>query len=185
MSLKPDNSSASPPPTPPGSLNSPSWLRVVVIGRNWRLTLLRTAVWAVLCVIIFRIALVRVEVIGFSMLPTCPEHSKYWVNRCAYLWHGPRRGDIVAIRLAGIHEMLLKRVIGLPGETVAFSGGHVLINGAPLNEPYETNSCDWEQPPETLTNDEYYVVGDNRTMPEQDHTHGRCPGYRIIGRILR
>lgn len=156
-----------------------------MIGRNWKITLVRTVIWAVITVIIFRVALVRVEVIGISMLPTCPEYSRYWVNRCAYLWHEPRRGDIVAIRLAGIHEMLLKRIIGLPGESVAFSDGHVLINGVLLNEPYETNSCDWEQPPETLTNDEFYVCGDNRTMPQQDHYHGRCSRNRIIGKIFK
>jgi signal peptidase I len=119
------------------------------------------------------------------MLPTCPEHTKYWVNRIAYLRHEPQRGDIVAIKLAGIHDMLLKRIIGLPGETVAFSDGHVLINGDVLDEPYETNYCDWEQPPETLTNNEYYVVGDNRTMPQQDHYHGICSRDRIIGKIWK
>jgi signal peptidase I len=183
--LKSDNLFANPLKAQAGSSPSLSWMQIIVIGRNWKLTMLRTVIWAVICVVIFRVALVRVEVIGVSMLPTCPEFSKHWVNRCAYLWHDPQRGDIVAIRLAGIHEMLLKRIIGLPGETVAFSGGHPLINGAILNEPYETNTCDWEQLPVTLTNGEYYVVGDNRTMPVADHYHGICQRYRIIGRLMK
>ena len=70
---------------------------------------------------------------GISMLPTCADQSVYWVNRLAYLWHEPQRGDVVAIRfvpaegtinrLEPPHVMLLKRIIGLPGETVAFKNG--------------------------------------------------------------
>lgn len=185
MPLKSDNLQAAPPLPNANGPGSHSWLRTVLIGRNWRFTLVRTIIWAVATIIIFPHVLVRVEVKGISMLPTCPDHSKYWVNRCAYLWHEPQRGDIVAIRLAGLHEMLLKRIVGLPGEAVAFSDGHILINGAVLSEPYETNTWDWEQAPVALTNDEYYVVGDNRTMPAQDHTHGVCSRYRIIGRLIK
>ena len=61
--------------------------------------------------------------------------------------------------------MLLKRIIGLPGETVAFVNGHVLINGQILDEPYEKSDCDWNAAPVTLGPDQYYYVGDNRSMP--------------------
>ncbi|HTV61328.1 MAG TPA: signal peptidase I [Verrucomicrobiae bacterium] len=176
---------ATPIQTPAHSSNPHSWLRIILIGRNLKRTLFRAAIWAAVCFVIFKVALVRVEVIGISMLPTCPEYSRYWVNRCAYLWHEPRRGDIVAIRLAGPHEMLLKRIIGLPGETVAFSDGQVLINGVVLNEPYEKFPCNWDQPPVLLTNGEYYVCGDNRTMPAVDHEHGICQRYRIVGKIFK
>ena len=185
MPLKPDNFQANPPPPNANGSASRSWLRIFLIGRNWKITLLRAVIWGVATVIIFPHVLVRVEVKGISMLPTCPDHSKYWVNRCAYLWHEPQREDIVAIRLAGIHEMLLKRIVGLPGDTVAFSDGHVLINGTVLNEPYETNTWDWEQSPVALTNVEYYVVGDNRTMPQQDPYHGICSRDRSIGKIWK
>ena len=160
-------------------------MRILLVGRNLNRTLWRTAIWAVICFVVFKFALVRVQVVGISMLPTCPEHARYWVSRCAYLWHQPERGDIVAIRLAGIHEMLLKRIIGLPGETVAFSRGRVLINGVALDEPYETFPCNWDQPPVTLASDEYYVCGDNRTMPSPDHEHGICQRDRIVGKILK
>jgi signal peptidase I len=183
--LKPDHFSTGSGQSQVNLPDSNSWLRRLLIGRNWKVTLFRCFFWAAATIIIFPQVLVRVQVIGISMLPTCPEHSKYWVDRLAYISHEPQRGDIVAIRLAGIHDMLLKRIIGLPGESVAFSDGRVLINGDVLDEPYETNYCDWEQPPETLTNNEYYVVGDNRTMPQQDHYHGICSRDRIIGKIWK
>ena len=78
----------------------------------------------------------------------------------------------------------MKRIIGLPGETVAFENGRVLINGEVLDEPYEKSPCDWNCPPVKLGPDEYYVVGDNRTMPQELHTHGGTPRYRIVGKVL-
>jgi signal peptidase I len=80
--------------------------------------------------------------------------------------------------------MFLKRIIGLPGETVAFANGQVLINGVALDEPYEKLPCDWNSPPVTLATDEYYFVGDNRSMPLEDHTHGSQKRDRIVGKVL-
>src|SRR5262249_7346901 len=96
----------------------------------------------------------------------------------------PRRGDVVAIRLAGPHIMLMKRIIALPGETVAFHWGKTYINGRPLEEPYLRFPCDWEREPVTLGPDEYFVVGDNRSMPQVDHTFGRAGRERIVGRVM-
>ena len=59
-----------------------------------------------------------------------------------YLWHEPRRGDVVGIRITpqqGMsppHYMYLKRIIGLPGEAISFVEGHACINGQRLDEPY-------------------------------------------------
>jgi signal peptidase I len=160
------------------------WLRIAVFGRNLKWTLARVALWGVVCVFIFRVALLHIEVEGISMLPTYQDHSRNWINRLAYVWHEPRRGDVVAIRFAGYHAMLLKRIIGLPGETVAFEDGRVLINGKILDEPYEKLDCHWNHPPETIGPDQYFVVGDNRSMREQDHEHGQCERARILGKIL-
>ena len=56
------------------------------------------------------------------MLPTYRDHGVNFVNRLAYVFHEPRRGDVVAIRtLAGEHVMYMKRIVGLPGETVTFA----------------------------------------------------------------
>jgi signal peptidase I len=164
------------------------------LGRNLKWTALRAVVWAVLAVVGFKLSLVHVRVDGISMLPTCPDHAVYWVNRLAYLWHNPQRGDVVAIRFVRAesearrlelpHIMLLKRIIGLPGETVAFVNGKVLINGKVLDEPYEKQGCDWNAPPITLGPNEYYVVGDNREMPAQFHTHGVYPRSSIVGKAM-
>jgi len=165
-----------------------------VFGRNLKVTLLRLVVWVVLCVVVFKLLFVHIRVDGISMLPTCADQSVHWVSRLTYLWHEPQRGDVVAIRfvpadgainkLEPPHVMLLKRIIGLPGETVAFVDGRVLINGKVLDEPYESEDypCYWNCAPVTLGPDQFYVVGDNRSMPPKDHTHGIYQRNLIVGK---
>ena len=116
----------------------PRWLRIVVIGRNPKATLVRVAVLIVTCFVIFKYVLLFIRIEGISMLPTYKDRSVNIVNRLAYLRHGPQRGDVVGIRLAGPHVMFMKRIIRLPGETISFVNGHVLIEGQVLDEPYET-----------------------------------------------
>jgi len=166
----------------------------VVIGRNPKATLLRAAIWVALCVVIFKVLLVHVRVDGISMLPTYADDSRHWVNRLAYILHEPQRGDVVAIGERGANDarrlrapslMFLKRVIGLPGETIAFARGRVLVNGDILDEPYEKLPCNWDRPPVKLGADEYFVVGDNRSMAEQDHTFGICKRHQIVGKLFR
>ena len=169
-------------PATPGP--RPHWLQVIAVGRNPRITLIRLGILVVVSFVLFHFVLLPVRVDGISMEPTYKDRSVNFVNRLAYLWHEPRRGDIVSVRYAGYHAMLMKRVIGLPGETVAFDDGAVLINGQPLDEPYRKWPSDWTLPPRKLAPDEYFIVGDNRTMPWQDHTFGVVERWRIVGKVL-
>lgn len=164
-------------------------MRIVVIGRNWKLTLARLIVLVLTCFVVFRFVLLPVRVEGISMLPTCSNGSVNFVNRLAYLRHEPRRGDIVGIRLSDPSirwpsVMYLKRIIGLPGDTVAFTNGTVLINGQALDEPYEKYSCDWNLPPVKLGLTEYFVVGDNRSMPAEFHVFGKVERDHIVGKAV-
>jgi signal peptidase I len=162
----------------------PNWVRRALIGRNPKRTLARIVVLVVVCSVLFKFVLMPVRVEGPSMLPTYKDHRVNFANRLAYLFHEPRRGDIVAIRTTGPHNMYMKRIIGLPGETVAFHRGHAVINGLILDEPYLKYPCDWEVAPRTLGPKDYYVVGDNRSMAERDHEKGIANRNRIIGKIL-
>ena len=161
----------------------PLWQRVV-IGRDPRRTLVRMAILVVTCVIVFKFVLLPIRVEGPSMLPTYKDHGINFVNRLAYLFHEPQRGDIVAIRTSGYHNMFMKRIIGLPGDTVAFHDGHAIINGEVLDEPYVQTRCFWEAEPRTLGPFEFYCVGDNRSMAKADHYEGKTERVRIVGKIL-
>jgi len=162
----------------------PNWLRIALVGRNPKVTLARIGILVVTCFIIFQIRPVPHPRRRHQHVADLPDGSVHLVSRTAYLWHEPQCGDVVSIRLAGPHVMYMKRVIGLPGETVAFVNGQVLIDGQVLDEPYEKLACDWNLPPEKLGPNEYFVVGDNRSMPPEWHTFGKASRDRIIGKLL-
>ena len=168
----------------------PHWLQVVTIGRRPRNTLIRIAVLVVVCFVTFKFVLLPIRIEGISMQPTCHDHQIGCVNRLAYLHHEPRRGDIISVRfskpdgLGNPSIMYMKRIIGLPGETVTFHGGHAYINGQLLDEPYIKFSCDWEHEPIQCGPGQYYVVGDNRSMPFEFHEQGRAERDRIIGKLF-
>jgi signal peptidase I len=164
---------------------TPSWVQRVLIGRNPKRTLLRSLVLVVVSLVVFKFVVQPIRVEGGSMLPAYPDQGIHFVYRLAYLFHGPRRGDVVAIRLlAGEHVMYMKRIVGLPGETVAFHQGYLYINGKPLDEPYVKFRGYWEHAPEQDGPDQYYVVGDNRDMPWADHTKGRPTRDLIVGKVI-
>ncbi len=163
-----------------------SWVRTVIVGRNPKLTMIRIVVLVITCLVVFKFVLLPIRVDGPSMLPTYRESSVNFVNRFAYFNHEPRRGDVVAVRYSGQSIMLMKRVVALPGETIEFVDGRILINGRFLDEPYLKYQCDWSARPDhyQLRDDEYYVVGDNRSMPFEDHKQGAARRERIVGKVL-
>ena len=166
--------------------NNFSWLRTIIIGRNPRLTAVRLVVVVVVIFLLRAYVLIPIQVDGPSMSPNYREHSINVVNRLAYLNREPQRGDVVAIRFSGTSIMLMKRVVGLPGETVEFANGKLVINGRPMDEPYVKNDCKWDfRPPHwQLGDDEYYVVGDNRAKAYEDHKQGSAKRERIVGKVM-
>ena len=164
---------------------SGSWVRTILIGRNPGLTLVRIVVLVITCFIVSKFVLRPVRIEGISMYPTYKDRHVNFINRVAYWSHEPQRGDVVGIRPGpGESIMYLKRIVGLPGEEIGFHNGHVVVNGQLLPEPYLVERSDWEIPAVKDGPDEYFVVGDNRSMNKADHVFGRTRRARIVGRIL-
>lgn len=161
-----------------------SFLRAVLIGRNPKVTLIRIIVLVAIIFLTRQFALLPIRIVGPSMLPTYQDRGVNLVNLLAYRFEEPQRGDVVAIRYAGKSIMLMKRVIGLPGETVAFREGRAIIDGKPLDEPYVKLPCDWELAPVQVPPGKIFVVGDNRSMPAELHAFGATERKRIVGKIL-
>lgn len=163
----------------------PSLLTRVLIGRNPKFTLVRIVILVAVAFLVRAFVLLPVKVEGPSMSPTYPDHTIHIINRLSYLFHEPQRGDVVAIRfLAGEHLMYLKRIVGLPGETVAFHNGQLYINGQPQEEPYVKLPNNWEHEAEPVGPDQYYVVGDNRDMEWGRHEKGRATRDLIVGKLI-
>lgn len=99
-----------------------------------------------------------------------------------FLFHGPRRGDIVVFRYPRDPSRdFIKRVIGLPGDVVEVRGEKVYVNGKPLNEPYILSPPHYTMSPIRVPPDEYFVLGDNRNDSSDSHVWGTVPWYDIVG----
>jgi signal peptidase I len=154
--------------------------RRVIFGANPRRTTVRILVLAAVSIVTFKWILMPVRADGDSMLPTYYSGNLTLVNRLAYVSNRPKRGDIVAIRLAGPRVVYIKRVVGLPGERISIVDGEVLIDGSPLLEPYVRHGRVWNVDEVTLAPSEYFVIGDNRGASD----FGRVEAERILGRLL-
>jgi signal peptidase I len=165
------------------------WWRVAAIGRRPKWTLVRLAVLVVASVVVFKFVLLPIRVTGISMEPTFHDRAVNFVNRLAYVRGQPQRGDVVGLRFrddpdAPVHVLLLKRLVGLPGDAISFADGHVCLNGVPQEEPYLKLPSRWNLQEKTLGPDDYYFVGDNRSMPPDLHKHGIASRSQIVGRVL-
>jgi signal peptidase I len=157
----------------------PRWLA----GSNPRRTLMRAAVLVVTAYVLFGFILMPVRGAGVSMTPTIESGDLVFVNRLSYRFREPRRGDVVAVRMAGQSVVYVKRLLGLPGERISIEAGVVSINGEWIREPYARKRDDWWLPEATLGSDAYFVVGDNRSMPMHLHDMGTVPRSRLIGPV--
>ncbi len=158
-----------------------SLLSRVVVGANPRRTLIRAVILIAAAYAVFGHVLMPVRGVGVSMQPTIEQGDLLFVNRLAYRFRPPDRGDIVAVRIAGRSVVYVKRLLGLPGDRIEFIDGVLWRNGAPVNEPYVLGRNDWQLDEVTLGVDDYFVVGDNRSMPMAQHDFGTTTRARLIG----
>jgi len=122
-----------------------------------------------------------------SMTPTLQVDDRVLVNKLSYDLHGVGRGDIVVFRSPhqGPEKDLIKRVVGLPGDTVEGVDGHVNVNGRELKESYLPDGVQTAAfGPVTITPDHYWVMGDNRPNSSDSRVFGAIAESRIIGRAF-
>lgn len=153
-----------------------------LIGRNMTFTLVRAFIWIILFGITFKFVLLGIRVTGQSMEPTYRSGQIKFVNRLAYRKAPPQRFDVVAVASPTIKNVLiLKRVLGLPGETIGLRGGIIFVNGEPLKEPYVKGKTSFRlRQDRTLQPREYFVIGDNRDVTDAFLVYEN----QIVGRVL-
>ena len=128
---------------------------------------------------------------GASMEPNFYDHEYLIIDEISYRFREPQRGDIVVFRYPNDpRQFFIKRVIGLPGETVEIAGGQIKIyndknpNGAVLQEiAYLDQDYTATTRTVTLQNDEYYVLGDNRVASLDSRYFGAVKRGYIVGRV--
>jgi signal peptidase I len=127
------------------------------------------------------------EVFQTSMEPNFHEGQRVFVNRAAYWsWIGkPKRGDVVVLKAPdGSEEDFLKRVIGLPGDTLEIIKGTLYLNGKKIDEPYVGGYFSYSYDKTTIPEGKYFLLGDNRDVSNDSHRWGPLPGESIVGKVI-
>lgn len=161
------------------------WLREAGLFLLWLVLAVMLRLWVV--------SFARIR--GQSMMDTL--HDRDWglVWRLPYRFRAPRRHEVVICHFPGrkfrrcrwMPQSFVKRVIGLPGDTLEFRDGALLVNGLPLEEKYLTPSrcCALrDRAPFTLGEDEYFVLGDNRDRSSDSRRMGPIRRRDIRGRVV-
>jgi signal peptidase I len=106
-------------------------------------------------------------------------------NSSRYLFHGPQRGDVVVFRYPRDPSRdFIKRIIGVPGDTVAITDGVVTVNGSALEEPYINGGANSNLEPKVVPEGSYFVLGDNRPNSSDSRNWGFVPEENIIGKAM-
>jgi signal peptidase I len=129
-----------------------------------------------------------ISVLGYSMDPTLTHEDQVLVDKARYHFEEPERFDVIVFSTQAGEQNLIKRIIGLPGETVQIRDGRVYIDGKRLTEPFETEkmlNAGLAGEGILLGEDEYFVLGDNRNHSEDSRfqTVGNVSLEDIIGKI--
>jgi signal peptidase I len=123
----------------------------------------------------------RFRIESVSMQPNLYEGEYVIVDKVSYALGSPQRGDIIVFEKTKQPD-LIKRVIGLPGDTVEVRNAQVFVNGIALNEPYVANPPNYAFGPVQVEPGRYFVMGDNRSNSSDSHVWGTIPRETIVGR---
>jgi signal peptidase I len=154
-------------------------------------TFLREFLIEIILVAIFVVAwftaIQTFEVFQTSMEPNFHEGQRVIVFKAAYWsWLGhPHRGDVIVLKApAGAEGDFIKRVIGIPGDSIEIIKGVTYINGVKLDEPYVKKSFTYSYPKTVVPADSYFVLGDNRDISNDSHRWGVLDAKSVIGRVF-
>jgi len=167
-----------------GSLPDSPLRGVLHMLRLWLVELGETVLPAIVIAVLINLFLAQAtRVYGSSMEPNLHTDQRLVVEKVSYRLHGPHRGDVVVLRMPDRGpELLIKRIIGLPGETIEIRDGTVYISAQPLDEPYLVRRSGSNYGPTLVPEGHVFVMGDNRGASNDSRVFGPLPLDRVVGR---
>ena len=145
-----------------------------------------TLITLILAVVIFFSLQITVQsfvVVGCSMEPGLHERQRLLINKVAYTFHEPERGDVIVFEPVNNRRAdYIKRIIALPGDTVEVKMGTVYVNGSQLDEPYIKDPPKYTIHQEKVPKNNYFVLGDNRNNSNDSHNGWTVPHQNITGK---
>jgi signal peptidase I len=154
--------------------------------RRWRrvwllaIPVIVLGLWLALGGVIYATSLRSFVIPSKSMAPTIAPNDRVIVDTRS--GQTPKRGEIWVFTLPNGSKGV-KRVVGLPGETIEVAGGRLVIDSKPLAEPYLVGPIGYSMPPVELKSNEFFVLGDNRNASFDSHVWGPAPKSGFIGRV--
>ena len=148
--------------------------------------ILKSAILAAIIVLPIRIFIFQPFLVqGASMAPHFETGDYLIVDELTFRFRDPKRGEVIIFKYPlNPSQKFIKRVIGLPGETIEIKKGSVFVNGKILREDYLNNVSTFPDLKITLKNDEYFVLGDNRNSSLDSRIFGPLKRDLIIGRAI-
>ncbi len=123
----------------------------------------------------------RFRIEGQSMEPNLHDGEYVLIDKVSYALHSPERGDVIVF-LRPNERDFIKRIIGIPGDTVEIRAGQVIVNGKVLDEPYLNQPTRSDMPARMVEAGRYFVLGDNRNNSSDSRSFGSIAAQDIVGR---
>ena len=152
--------------------------------REARAWLLELAAVLVLSVLVRTFVFSLTTVQGPSMRETLHSGQVVAVDKLYAAIGDFSRGAIVICRFPDSRDYYVKRIVGLPGETIEIRGGKTYIDGDALSEPYVLYPAQEDFGPVTVEADEVFVLGDNRANSHDSRSEGAIPRESVVGRVM-
>lgn len=147
--------------------------------------LVETIVLTLVIFFLVRTVIQNYRIDGISMEPNFHNGQFLIINKLAYRLGEPARGDVIVFHYPRDPSRdFIKRVIGLPGDTVEVRNGQVVVNGEIIDEPYRPSPGTYDADPVTLPPDQLFVMGDNRNNSSDSHIWGALPMENVIGKAV-
>lgn len=160
---------------------------------NFFKEVIKFALLALIIVVPIRLYIAQPYIVaGASMDPNFATGNYLIVDQLSYYFENPKRGDVIVFRFPGdTSKFFIKRIIGLPGETITLDGTRVIIDNPALlksfvlDEPYlAVENVGEDFLTRTLDEDEYFMLGDNRKASSDSRLWGALPAELIVGRAF-